>query len=144
MFNTLCLCRQNTPTEQYQPITNLHHRRRKTHIREVGLPGPRAERSSNQENPGFSRFPPTFDLDLSSDLLPSELVLLAPGSTGPQDFRNSGLDRTIPLYHTVRCCSVFCVLCSVRTYVQYCTVVYFAVLQYLHSCRVTKSTDKEI
>ena len=38
MFNTLCLCRQNTPTEQYQPITNLHHRRRKTHIREVGLP----------------------------------------------------------------------------------------------------------
>ena len=78
---------------------------------------------SNQENPGFSRFPPTFDLGLSSDLLPSELVLLDPGSTGPQDLRNSGLDRTIPLYHAVRCCSVFCVLCSVRTYVQYCTVV---------------------
>ena len=91
----------------------------------TGISRPRTVvlRTSNQENPGFSRFPPTFDLGLSSDLLPSELVLLDPGSTGPQDLRNSGLDRTIPLYHTVRCCSVFCVLCSVRTYVQYCTVV---------------------
>ena len=82
---------------------------------------------SNQENPGFSRFPPTFDLGLSSDLLPSELVLLDPGSTGPQDFRNSGLGRTIPLYHTVHSALLFCVLCSVFcTYVR--TVLYGSVL----------------
>ena len=95
----------------------------------TGISRPRTVvlRTSNQENPGFSRFPPTFDLGLSSDLLPSELVLLAPGSTGPQDFRNSGLGRTIPLYHTVHSALLFCVLCSVFcTYVR--TVLYGSVL----------------
>ena len=102
-------------------------RARSTDHPDISRPRTVVLRTSNQENPGFSRFPPTFDLGLSSDLLPSELVLLDPGSTGPQDFRNSGLGRTIPLYHTVHSALLFCVLCSVFcTYVR--TVLYGSVL----------------
>ena len=106
----------------------------------TGISRPRTVvlRTSNQENPGFSRFPPTFDLDLSSDLLPSELVLLDPGSTGPQDFRNSGLGRTIPLYHTVHSALLFCVLCSeFCTYVR--TVLHGSTLQYCSTCTRVES-----